>query len=71
MFSRAASMICRVAYKPVRRRVKYRLGGISGNGGRGPKFTLASDSIRRAREEIEEWDTIAAKSRAFQMSLKR
>jgi len=72
MFDLAADHICtniRPRYSRQRRGGNSTIGGISGNGGKGPKLNLQSDNIRRARKDLEAWDRNAAKSRAFQAKL--
>jgi hypothetical protein len=72
-FTQAAFLICErllKAISPKRNRKRFKAGSLNGGNGK-PKFSLSSDTVRRRREEIAEWDTIAAKSRAFQLSLRK
>lgn len=68
VFWRASDVVCarQDKPKPKRKRSRFKAGQLGQGTGRGPKFTLSSDTVRRRREEIEEWDASAAKSRAFQ-----
>jgi len=66
VFWRASDVVCGRQDKPKRKRGKFQAGQLGQGNGKGPKFSLSSDTVRRRREEIEEWDASAAKSRAFQ-----